>query len=232
MTQQSYHLFDGRMGDSDVSMFSSDESDDSYNPSECDQESDSSSSQEGSMDESSFEESNNDDQTTKTDRLTKEKLKKKGKRVGHGHEVVLQLTAGLLNEGRTLYIDNFYTSVGLAEELLENKTYVCGTLRSNRRGNPSENRNSVRVMKWQDKRPMLMISSNPELAENVVPSTSKNKKVEILMKPKSVLTYNKTKKGVDVSDQMSSYYKCIRRTLKWYKKLAIELFLGSCMGNI
>ncbi|KAG8238020.1 hypothetical protein J437_LFUL014988 [Ladona fulva] len=81
-------------------------------------------------------------------------------------------------------------------------------------------------MKWQDKRPVLMISSNPELAENVVPSTSKNKKGEIVMKPKSVLAYNKAKKGVDVSDQMSSYCTCIRRTLKWYKKLAIELLMG------
>ncbi|KAG8239274.1 hypothetical protein J437_LFUL016545 [Ladona fulva] len=44
------------MGDSDVSMFSSDESVDSYNPPECDEESESSSSQEGSMDESSSEE--------------------------------------------------------------------------------------------------------------------------------------------------------------------------------
>ncbi|KAG8231174.1 hypothetical protein J437_LFUL007934 [Ladona fulva] len=127
----------------------------------------------------------------------------KGKRVGHGHEVVLQLTTGLLNKGRTLYIDNFYTSVGLAEELLENKMY--------------------------DKRLKLMISSNPELAENVVTSTSKNKKGEIVIIPKSVLAYNKAKKGVDVSDQMSLYYTCIRRTLKWYKKLAIELLLGSCM---
>ncbi|KAG8239100.1 hypothetical protein J437_LFUL011708 [Ladona fulva] len=75
-----------------------------------------------------------------------------------------------------------------------------------------ESGNSVRVMKWQDKHPVLMISSNPELAENVVLSTSKNKKVEIVMKPKSVLAYNKAKKGVDVSDQMSSYYTCIRRT--------------------
>ncbi|KAG8237441.1 hypothetical protein J437_LFUL016253 [Ladona fulva] len=57
---------------------------------------------------------------------------------GHTHKVVLTLTAGLLDEGRTLYIDNYYSSVILAEDLLKNKTNVCGTLRQNRRGNPQD----------------------------------------------------------------------------------------------
>ncbi|XP_062531825.1 piggyBac transposable element-derived protein 4-like [Bombyx mori] len=55
---------------------------------------------------------------------------------GHGYDVVMKLTKNLLEEGRTLIADNFYTSVPLAEELLKKKTFMCGTLRTNRRGLP------------------------------------------------------------------------------------------------
>ncbi|XP_068235664.1 uncharacterized protein [Palaemon carinicauda] len=51
------------------------------------------------------------------------------------------------------------------------------------------------------------------------------------MKPESVLAYNKAKKGVDMSDQMSSYATALRRTLKWYHKLAVELLTGTCIVN-
>ncbi|CAB3254169.1 unnamed protein product [Arctia plantaginis] len=55
---------------------------------------------------------------------------------GHGYDVVLKLTKNLLHEGRTLIADNFYTSVSLAEELLKRNTYLCGTVRTNRKGLP------------------------------------------------------------------------------------------------
>lgn len=39
----------------------------------------------------------------------------------------------MLGKGCTIYSDNYYTSVSLAEYLLEKKTYLCGTLRSPRK---------------------------------------------------------------------------------------------------
>lgn len=50
----------------------------------------------------------------------------------HPHSVVMELMDGLLQEGRILYTDNFYTSVPLAKELLQKQTFLCGTLRANR----------------------------------------------------------------------------------------------------
>jgi len=43
-----------------------------------------------------------------------------------------------LNKGHHLLRDNFYNSVGLSKILLENKTHTTGTLRSNRKLNPTQ----------------------------------------------------------------------------------------------
>lgn len=51
-------------------------------------------------------------------------------------DVVMKLCENILDEKRTLYVDNFYTSVSLASRLLKRKTHLVGTLRSNRKNNP------------------------------------------------------------------------------------------------
>jgi len=45
-------------------------------------------------------------------------------------EVVLNLSQPCQNAGRTLVTDNYYTSVELANKLIEHKTHLVGTLRS------------------------------------------------------------------------------------------------------
>lgn len=42
-----------------------------------------------------------------------------------------------LNNGHSIYMDNFYDSIDLAQQLLQKKTYCTGTLRSNRRNVPN-----------------------------------------------------------------------------------------------
>lgn len=58
-----------------------------------------------------------------------------------------------------------------------------------------------------------------------------NRKVEAIFKPKSVLDYNAAKKGVDYSDQMAAYYTTLRKSLKWYKKVILEILTGTTMVN-
>lgn len=53
-------------------------------------------------------------------------------------DVVLTLSEELLNQGRTVYADNWYCSVSLANKLLAKDTHLVGTLRSNRRQNPED----------------------------------------------------------------------------------------------
>jgi hypothetical protein len=50
--------------------------------------------------------------------------------------VVMNLSKDLLNAGRTVITNNYYTSLDLASRLLDKQTHLIGTLRSNRKGNP------------------------------------------------------------------------------------------------
>ena len=55
----------------------------------------------------------------------------------HTSNVVLALMNDFLNRGHELYMDNYYNSVGLAKDLTSKSTYVCGTLRFDRKVNPT-----------------------------------------------------------------------------------------------
>ncbi|XP_071056471.1 piggyBac transposable element-derived protein 4-like [Onthophagus taurus] len=160
----------------------------------------------------------------------------------HTVKVVMNLMDNLLDSGRILYGDNFYSGVPLVKKLQERKTFYCGALRSNRRGLPKEfinrgikknevvgvhNGKGVKIIKWKDKRPILMISNKRDHDINLHDTGKKNRNSEPVLKPKCIIDYNKGKKGVDLSDQMSSYYTALRKGLKWYRKSAFELLLGT-----
>lgn len=146
----------------------------------------------------------------------------------HSHDVVMRLISGLLFKGRILFTDSYYTSVPLAEELLQKRTFICGTVKLNKkclppqakrkqkRGNIMifENRSGVKFLKWTDKRPVCMLT------------TSKNHMCTIIRN-----NYNTAKKGVDLSDQMTSHYSCLLKTVKWYRKIIIQLICGTCLVN-
>jgi hypothetical protein len=50
--------------------------------------------------------------------------------------VVMKLIVGLLDTGRALYADDYYTSVHLAHLLLERSAYLVGNLSSDRKLSP------------------------------------------------------------------------------------------------
>jgi len=56
--------------------------------------------------------------------------------LAHAESTVMKLVEKLLDCGRILHVDNFYTSIPLAQQLLERKTLLCGTLRRNRKHLP------------------------------------------------------------------------------------------------
>ncbi len=51
------------------------------------------------------------------------------------------------------------------------------------------------------------------------------------MKPQVVLDYNKMRQGSDLSDQIAACYACLRRSIKWYRKVAFEWIFGTTIVN-
>ena len=56
--------------------------------------------------------------------------------LGQTGAIVLKLMEDFLGKGYSVFADNFYNSVKLAKHLSKQKTYICGTLRRDRKGNP------------------------------------------------------------------------------------------------
>ena len=145
-----------------------------------------------------------------------------------------------LDLGHHLYMDNYYNSVQLSEDLLSRKTHTTGSLRVNIKRNPKEvthhklkrgediwrRSENIYVSKWKDKRDVCFISTSnhPELIE--VP----NRFGQIKIKPRAIADYNKNMSGVDCCDQMVHYYSSPRKTIRWYKKVTFHL-LDLCIWN-
>jgi hypothetical protein len=166
--------------------------------------------------------------------------------LGHAEAVVMNLLDGLSGCYRTVVVDNFFASISLAKRLLEQDTYLIGTLRSNRAGSGHEvvqkklklgevyglqNKTGIKLIKWKDKRDVLMISTKPSHSATMVNTGKTNKLNERIMKPQVILDYNEGRQGTDLSDQLSTYHTCLRRSIKWYKKVAFELIFGTAVVN-
>ena len=58
--------------------------------------------------------------------------------LGQTGSIVMKLLDHYLGKGYTVYTDNFYNLVRLTMELTLHNTYICGTLRQDRKGNPKK----------------------------------------------------------------------------------------------
>ena len=162
--------------------------------------------------------------------------------LGHSESVVMKLMEKRLDCGHILFVDNFYTSFPLSQELLKRHTLLCGTLRRNRKHLPEavvsaklktgqhiarRNGRTV-VMKWKDKRDVMMLSTLH--TGNMTDSSKVNRRGEHVKKPDCVIDYNQHMCGVDRIDQLMAYYTPLRKTLKWYRKVVLQ-FLDMAVVN-
>jgi len=161
---------------------------------------------------------------------------------GHAETVVLTLMDNILDRGHVLYTDNFYTSVPLAEQLLNRQTYLCGTLRRNHEHLPEAvvtaqpKRNDaaawksgqITVLKWNDKRDIIMLSTAH--AGRIVEGSRRNRSGNLVKKPDCLLAFNDRMCSVDRLDQLFSDYSPLRKTLKWYRKVVLQV-LDMAMSN-
>lgn len=146
----------------------------------------------------------------------------------------------LLNGGYTLYVDNWYTSLNLFQYLHANSTNACGTMRSNRvpeavrnlKLSKGESRTlqcgELQCTKFVDKKDVYILSTihKPGTTERRV--RGRNQKA--IHKPNSVLDYNLNMGAVDRMDQLLQPYSATRKTMKWYRKLAIHFIQVSMLN--
>ena len=76
-----------------------------------------------------------------------------------------------------------------------------------------------------------MITTKPFHTTALVDIRKTTSSDERIVKPKVVLDYNKGRQGTVLSDQLSAYYTCLRRSIKWYQKVAFELIFGTSIVN-
>ncbi|KAL4104076.1 hypothetical protein QTP88_019389 [Uroleucon formosanum] len=158
--------------------------------------------------------------------------------------IVSDLCENYLNEGRTIVTDNFYTSVPLAEKMLSKNTHLVGTLRKNRRFLPKtvigkkikkgeifglENNSGIVISKFKDKRDIYLLSTRHLLGTSITEKKTRNH--EDIIKPDVILFYNAGKAGIDLSDQLASYCTPMRKSIRWYHKVATEIILNTFVVN-
>ena len=139
--------------------------------------------------------------------------------------VVKDLTTPILNFGRNITCDNFFTDFSLAVELLEKKLTILGTLRKNKREIPTSFQPSrkrklfLTEFGFNKDYPLMMCSYVPQVNKAVLLLSTMHFDNKIQenepFKPDMILDYNTTKGGVDTLDQLVKNYTCKRVTKRW-----------------
>lgn len=154
----------------------------------------------------------------------KGKAKKVIKKAPLSERVVLELMEGLFDAGRTLTVDNYFTSTSLAEALYGRKTYLLGTIRRNNTGVPKDfvsEKSSTGKAKFLFSGHLTLMKYTPKPRKAVFLLSSKHHQAEVtektvrgrsITKPAMVHEYNKMKSGIDVLDAIRSKHTCSRES--------------------
>ena len=139
-----------------------------------------------------------------------------------GAKTVCALLEPLYNSGRNVTVDNFFTSVPLANELLSKKITLVGTLRKNKTEIPVEflpnRRREIGSSLFGFQNQLSLVSFVPQKNKSVVllSSMHHDNKIDIETgKPDMIITYNETKGAVDTVDQLCHKYSVKRGTRRW-----------------
>lgn len=87
-----------------------------------------------------------------------------------------------------------------------------------------ENPEGFVVGKWKDKKEVSFLSTNHGIDLQAPAKKIKRDKM-------AIIEYNKDKEGVDISDQVASFFSSLRKTVCWYHKDAFELLLNTTVVN-
>ena len=155
----------------------------------------------------------------------------------HAHYV--QTFTPSLDKNHVVYLDNFFTSIKLVEDLELKKIFCVGTIRTNKLGATPElvDKETLRKMErgeylwrakrntavtvWKDNKEIHLISNAyPVSGDVTVPRKRKTDGVvEQVSCPPALPGYNKYMGGVDQSDQKKSYCAISRKSRRWWLRI-------------
>lgn len=165
-------------------------------------------------------------------------VENESKLIGVSGKVVKKMMGDLSKQGRTIFLDNWYSSPSLFSVLHKEKNNVIGTVRLNRKYMPQTDKKYLKkipkgqvktfcsdtmiAMLWRDKKIVSKLSTC-QTAELVDTGKLNRKTGEAVTKPKCVIEYNDNMGGVDKCDQVIAPYQIPRKTLRWYQKIAANV---------
>lgn len=127
-----------------------------------------------------------------------------------------------------LYINNFYTSPKLLQDLEKKSIYICGTVRQDSGKFPPNFRQAklgrgeskylklgnILAVHWFDKRDVFALSTIHGTGDVQVKRRGDENSFD---KPIIINEYNKHMGGADQCDQLISTYAMNRKSIKWWK---------------
>lgn len=156
-----------------------------------------------------------------------------------GYHVVQDLTRNFTGRNHHVFYNNFFSTVKIAEDLLEDGIYSCATARANRKDFLKElgatnhdvkhlrqgealfwQKNNLVATAWKDKKILHFIStqSNP-VGDDTVNRKQRDSTVIQVPTVPVVKSYNKSMGGVDLHDQMCGYYAIGTKSTKSWRYL-------------
>lgn len=167
------------------------------------------------------------------------------KKYGLGASVVLKLVESLEKNKHFLFFDNFFSSYNLFNSLDYLGIKSAGTIRLNRfpkvpiisdkdlaklgRGasyEVSSKDNKIGIIKWCDNKIVCLgsnyiTSGTPDIIKRY---NKKEKRYIEISRPEIVRLYNNSMGGVDLHDQLISYYRVFIKSKKWTLRLLFHVF--------
>jgi len=154
------------------------------------------------------------------------------KLISHASVTKLVLCPEIIGKGYVVFMDQWFSSPMLFQELQHHGFGACGTVDLRRKETPKELQATTMkkgdvlcctsgiysAIKWQDKKDVAVLST---IHRGRICDTGKidRKTKEVVKKPEAVIEYNANMGCVDILDQKLKPYECLRKSVRWYRKL-------------
>ena len=163
------------------------------------------------------------------------KCERAGRKEGLGTCVLKELTRNIIGKNHAIYMDSFFSSPKLFEDLAKDHIYCTGTVKANCQGMPvalktkelkhrgdtvTMQKGNLTAIGWKDKKPVYYLTTYEDPTQTSVAKLRLKDGIKIeYAGPKVVETYNKYICGVDLAEQKRMAYSTCRKSRKWWKYL-------------